>query len=117
MGRERGHLSLILTLEEISPQNGPPKKINKIIFINFGGRKEKTTFLFVFLTYLLVFSLKIRPGELVGCIIKFCIQRVPTWHTFDRPRYPKNKKYLKNVMMLDAEFNFASNDLSRSKFE
>ena len=35
-------------LEEISTQNGPPKKINKIIFLNFGGRKEKTTFLFVF---------------------------------------------------------------------
>ena len=27
--------------------------------------------------------------------IKFRIQRVPTWHTFDRPRYPKNKKCLK----------------------
>ena len=31
-------------LEEISTQNGPPKKINKIIFINFGGRKEKNYF-------------------------------------------------------------------------
>ena len=25
----------------------------------------------------------------------FRIQRVPTLHTFDGPRYPKNKKYLK----------------------
>ena len=32
---------------------------------------------------------------LVGCRIKFYIQRVPTQHTFDGPRYPKNKKYLK----------------------
>ena len=27
--------------------------------------------------------------------IKFHIQRVPNRHTFDGPRYPKNKKYLK----------------------
>ena len=33
------------SLEEISTQNGPPKKNNKIIFINFGGRKEKNYFL------------------------------------------------------------------------
>ena len=31
-------------LEEISTQNGPPKKNNKIVFINFGGRKEKNYF-------------------------------------------------------------------------
>ena len=34
------------SLEEISTQNGPPKENNKIIFINFGGRKEKN-YLFV----------------------------------------------------------------------
>ena len=33
-------------LEGISTQNGPPKK-NKIIFINFEGRKEKKTTFFV----------------------------------------------------------------------
>ena len=38
---------------------------------------------------------KFRSGELVGYEIKFRIQRVPTWHTFDGPLYPKNKKYLK----------------------
>ena len=27
--------------------------------------------------------------------LNFCIQRVPTRHTFDGPRYPKKKKYLK----------------------
>ena len=52
--------------------------------------KKKTTFLFVFLTYLPVFLLKFWSGELVGCGIWFCIQRVPTLHTFDGPRYPKN---------------------------
>ena len=67
-----------------------------------------------------------------------------TLHTFDGPRYLKNKKYLKkwndDVIIpffrvflvfgvagsvkimpsgysLDAEFNSASNELSRSKFE
>ena len=56
---------------------------------------KKTTFLFVFSTYLIVFLLKFRSRELVGCGIWFRIQRVPTLHTFDGPRYPKNKKYLK----------------------
>ena len=69
---------------------------------------------------------------------------VPTRHTFDGPRYPKNKKYLKkwnddiiipffqvflvfgvegsvksmsSGYSLDAEFNSASNELSRLKFE
>ena len=61
--------------------------------INLGiGIIKETIFLFVFSTYLLVFLLKFQSGELVGCGIKFYIQRVPTWHTFDGPRYPKNKK-------------------------
>ena len=50
---------------------------------------------FFVLTYLPVFLLKFRSGELVGCGSKFCIQQVPTLHTFDEPHYPKNKKYLK----------------------
>ena len=56
--------------------------------------KKKNTFLFVFSTYLPMFLLRFRLGELVGCIIWFRIQRVPTLHTFDGPRYPKNKKYI-----------------------
>ena len=62
----------------------------------------KTTFLFVFSTYIPVFLLKFRSREIVGCGIKFCIQWVPTWHTFDEPCYPKNKKYLENVMMMSS---------------
>ena len=100
------------------------KIIVKIIFINVGGRKEKTTFLLVFSTYIPMFLLKFPSIEIVGCRIKFCIQRVPTLHTFNGPRhppkqeiyfyiqrrptlhtfdgphYPKSKKYLKNVMMM-----------------
>ena len=72
------------------------------MFINFGGRKKKTIFLFVFSTYIPVFLLKIRVRALVECGIKFHVQRVPTLHTFDGPFYPKNKKYLKNVMMMSS---------------
>ena len=51
--------------------------------------------------------LKFRSGELVGCRIKFHIQRVPTRHNFDEPHYPKNKKYLKkNVMMMSSSHFF-----------
>ena len=64
--------------------------------------KRKLLFLFVFSTYLHMFLLKFRSGELVGCEIKFCIQQVPTWHTFYGPHYPKNKKYLKNVTMMSS---------------
>ena len=83
--------------------------------------------------------LKFRLGDLVGCEIKFRIQRVPTRHTFEGPLYPQNKKYLKKrddhvIIMffqvflvfgvegplksmrsgysLDEEFNSTSNDLS-----
>ena len=57
--------------------------------------RKKLLFVFVFSTYLPIFLFKFRSGELVGCGIWFRIQRVPTLHTFDGPRYPKNKKYLK----------------------
>ena len=59
------------------------------------GIIKKLLFFFVFLTYLPVFLLKFRSGELVGCGIKFRIQWLPTQHTFDGLRYPKNQKYLK----------------------
>ena len=58
--------------------------------------------MFVFSTYLPVFLVKIWAGELVGCKIKFHIQRVPTLHTFDGPRYPKNNKYLKILIMTSS---------------
>ena len=120
-------------------------RLKQIFNINLGiGIIKKLHFLFVFSTYLSVILLKFRSGELVGCGIKFCIQRVPTRHTFDGPHYPKNKKFLKKcdddiiitnfqvflifgVAMsvksmpigysLDAQFNSTSNKLSQSKFE
>ena len=119
--------------------------LKHVFNINLGiGIIKKTIFLFVFLAYLRVFLLKFWLGDLVGCGIKFHIQQVPTWHTFEGPRYPKKKIYLKkhdddiiitffqvflvfgvegsiksmpSGYSLDAEFNFTSNELSRSKFE
>ena len=63
---------------------------------------KKLLFVFVFSTYLPVFLLKFRSGELVGCGIWFCIQRVPTLHTFDGPHYPKKRNTWKNVMMTSS---------------
>ena len=64
--------------------------------INLGiGIIKKTTFSFcIFDVSPCVFT-QISIGELTGCGIKLCIQRVPNWHTFDGPSYPKHKKYLK----------------------
>ena len=105
---------------------------------------KKTTFLFIFSTYLPVFLLKFQAGELIGCGIRIRIQRVPTLHTFDGPCYPKNKKYLKKCdddiiitffqeflvfgvagpvksmqcgYSLDVELNSASSELFRLEFE
>ena len=105
---------------------------------------KKLLFLFVFSTYLIVLLIKFRSAKLVGCGIWFHIQRVPTLHTFEVPCYPKNKKYLKKSdddiiitffqvflvfgvarsiksmqsgYSLDVEFNYASKEISRSKFE
>ena len=52
-------------------------------------------FQLVFSTYLHVYSLKFRSGALIGWGIRFCIQRVPTQHTFRGPWCPKNEKYTK----------------------
>ena len=62
--------------------------------------------MFVFSTYLPVFLLKFWVVELIGCEIWFQIQRLPTLHTFDKPRYPKNKKSWKNVMMTSSSHFF-----------
>ena len=70
--------------------------------------RKKLLFVFVFSTYLPVFLLKFRSGEIVGCGIWFCIQRVPTLHTFDGPCYPKNKKYLKKTWWWHHHHIFSS---------
>ena len=124
-------------------KKGAPLK--QFFNINLGiGIMKKTTFLFVFSAYLPVFLLIFWLWKLIRCRTKFRIQRVPTWHTFDGPLYPKNKKYLKkhadDVIItffqvflvfgvagpiksmpsgysLDVKFNSTSNELSRLKFE
>ena len=70
--------------------------------------KKKTTFLFVFLTYLPMFLLKFRSGELIGCGINFRIQlqRVPTRHTFDNPSTGKTTNTCKNMMMTSSSCFF-----------
>ena len=70
--------------------------------------------MFVFSTYLPVFLLKFRSGELVGCVIKFCIQRVPTRHTFDGTRYPKNKKYLRKWNLIPHPTSCPDRNLSKN---
>ena len=71
-------------------KRGAPLK--QIFNINLGiGIIKKTTFLFVFSTYLFVFLLKFRSGEDIGCENKFCIQWVPTQHTFDGTPTPKTR--------------------------
>ena len=59
------------------------------INLGIGILKKNYFFLFVFSTYLLVFLIKFQSADLVGCGIKFCIQRVPTRHTFDGPQKPQ----------------------------
>ena len=76
-------------------KKGAPLK--QFFSINLGIGIIKKLLFFVFSTCLVVFLLKFRLRELVGCGIKFRIQRVPTWNAFDEPRYPKNKKYLKKM--------------------
>ena len=65
--------------------------LKRFFNINLGIGIIKKILLFVFLTYLPMFLLKFQSGELVGCIIKFRIQRVPTRHTFDGPATPKTR--------------------------
>ena len=85
-----------LLVNEISLNLKYRTGLKQIFNINLGiGIIKKTSFLFVFSTYLPVVLLKFRSGELIGWGIKFRIQRVPTQHTLDGPCYPKNKKYLK----------------------
>ena len=69
---------------------GQLKKINKIIFINFGGRKEKNYF------FVCIFNISLRVFTQISIGRAHWMRNlVPTRHTFDGPRYPKNKKYLK----------------------
>ena len=89
----------------------------KLIFnINLGIGIKKLLFLFVFSTYFPMFLLKFRLGEIVGCRIKLCIQRVPT-QVFLAFWLARSIKSMSSGYSLDAKFNSAYNKLSSSKFE
>ena len=64
------------------------------INLGIGIIKKCTFFVCIFDISPRVFT-QISIGRSRWMRIKFCIQRVPTRHTFDGPLYPKNKKYLK----------------------
>ena len=120
----------------------PIKWVNHNGWIDIFVIKKTTLFVRIFDISPCVFT-QISIRDLVGCVIWFCIQRVPTLHTSEGPCYPKNNKYLKtrdddiiitlfqiflvfgvagsvkNMQCghaLDAESNFASNEPSQSKF-
>ena len=85
--------------------------------INLGiGIIKKLLSLFVFSTYLPTILLKFRSGELVGCRIKFRIQRVPTRHTFDRPCNPKKEKYLISPCLSKNTGRYVENTNKKSNF-
>ena len=69
-------------------KKGAPLK--QFFNINLGiGIIKKLLFLFVFLTYLPMFLLKLRLGELPGRGTKFIIQRVPLGILLTGPSTPK----------------------------
>ena len=74
-------------------KKGAPLKQFFNINVGIGIIKKTTIFCCIFDICPCVL-LKFQSGELIGWGIKFCIQRVPTQHTFDRPRYPKKKEIL-----------------------
>ena len=70
--------------------------LKQIFNINLGiGIINKTTFFVSIFDTSPCFLLQFWSREIPLCKIKFHIQRLPTRHSFDRPRYTKNKKYLK----------------------
>ena len=84
--------------------------------INLGIRIiKKTTFLFVFFTYLPVFLLKFLSGDLIRCRIKFC--SITFFQVFLEFGVAGPIKSMPSGYLLDAEFNYASKELSRSKIE
>ena len=67
---------------------------------------KKLLFRLEFSTYLDVFFIKFLLGSLVGWGIQLCIQGVPNFHIFDRPCSTKNKKYMKNMMVMSKSHFF-----------
>ena len=74
------------------------------IDLGIGIIKKKLFFLFVFLTYLPMFLLKFRSGELVGCGIKFCVI-IPFFQVFLVFGVARSVKSILSGYSLDAELN------------
>ena len=66
--------------------------------------KRKTSFLFLFLTYLPVFLLKFRSGELVGCGIKFRIQRALPIEILVKTQGDMSKIQTKKVVFFNDKY-------------
>ena len=84
-----GFKVMMSTMGDESPFLGKRVKRSK------RSKRKKLLFQLVFSTYLLVYSPKFRSWALVGWGIQFCIQCIPTWHTFGGPWCLKNEKYMK----------------------
>ena len=67
------------------------RKINKIIFINFGGRKEKTTFLFVFSTYFPVFYSNFDQESSLDAELNYASNEYPLGILLMGPSTPKSR--------------------------
>ena len=65
-----------------------------MVELTFLSLKKTTFFVCIFDISHCVFT-QISTGRARWMWNLILIQRVPTLHTFDGPRYPKNKKYLK----------------------
>ena len=65
---------------------------------------KKLLFQLVFWAYLHVVLLKFHVGALVGWVIQFRIQRVPTQHTFGGPRSTKNETPTSHFFMYFSFF-------------
>ena len=125
---------------DLKLKKGAPLKQFLNINLGIGIIKKKPTFLFVFSTYLPVFLLKFRSGELVGCVHPMSTHSAYFWWTPlpQKQKIPEKWNddaiipffqvflifgvagFIKSMLSgysLDAEFNSASNELFWSKFE
>ena len=95
------------SLEKISTQNGPPKKNNKIIFINFGGRKEKNYF---FCSYFRHISLCVYSNfdweSSLDAEFDSASNEYPQCILLTDPATPKTRNTRKNVMMTSSSHFF-----------
>jgi len=100
-------LGIDLFIRGNSTQNGRPKKNNKIIFINFGGRKEKNYF---FCSYFWHISLwyysNFNRESSLDEKLNFTSNEYPLGILLTKPATPKTRNTWKNVMMTSSSHFF-----------